>query len=80
MIFLDKFFNFVSNIIKTNKSKTATAPTYTIIRRRAKNSLSKNSNSIATNKKLKIKNNKAKKVFWSKTIHKELINRPVRKK
>ena len=33
---------------------------------------------IEVNKKLKIKNNKAKKVFWRKTTHKEL--KPNKKK
>lgn len=39
------------------------APTYITIKTKAKNSHSNNKKTIETNKKLKIKNNKAKKVF-----------------
>jgi len=58
---LDESLSFVSNTIKTNKSKTATAPAQIMIRRNAKNAHSKIIIMMAVNKTLKIQNDKAKK-------------------
>ena len=77
-MFFEKSFNLVSNIIKTNNSKTATAPTYIIVRINPKNSSSNKKRIIEVIKKLKTKNNKAKKVFCIKTTHKALIHNKVK--
>ena len=48
--------SLIFNIITTNKKRTATAPTYTIINVIAKNSALKSKKIIAVLKKVKIKN------------------------
>ena len=64
--FFDRSIALDSNIIITNKNKTAIAPTYIITNNKAKNSHSKKNNNIEEFKKQLTKNNKEKTGWFDK--------------
>jgi hypothetical protein len=61
------------NIIKTNKNKTATAPTYTTMNTTGKNSSSNKKSNAETLKNERIRNKTEKMGFLDKTTIKEEI-------
>ena len=78
VLFIDKFL--ISNIITTNKNKTAIAPTYTIINKKAKNSHSSKSKMPDDEIKLKTKQITECTEFCKIITDKELTTNKIEKK